>query len=103
MAMSFPLMLVPYIQKVHPFLTGSLENMFVFGGVVFLASIALMIVASLVTRPSSPEKAEALHWSLAMLRLPDSLGAAAYPWYKRVGLWWFVLGAVYVVLYVTFW
>lgn len=103
MAMSFPLMAVPFLQKQFAILSGRLENMFVFGGVVFLVSVILMIILSLMTRSASPEKAEALHWTFAMLRLPDASGAAAYPWYKRVGFWWLILGGVYVTLYVAFW
>lgn len=102
MAASFPLMAVPYVQKVHPFLPAGLDNILVFGGVVFGACLAVMVVVSLLTRPGR-EKADAPHWELRMLRLPEPVAAARSRWYQRVGFWWLVLGLVYGGLYAAFW
>lgn len=103
MAMSFPLMAVPFVQKVHPFLPGPVENIFVFGVFVFAGCIVLMVVVSLLTAAPDAEKAERLHWSLDMLRLPPALAAAKTQWYQRIGLWWLVVMAAYIVIYAVFW
>lgn len=103
MAASFPLMLIPYVQKVHPFLPGITANILVFGGVVFAACILLMVTVSLLTPRPSPEKTAGLHWSPAMLRLPETLSAHGFPWYKRIGFWWLVLGCAYALIYIIFW
>ena len=103
MAMSFPLMAVPFLQKTHPFLPGPMENILVLGGAVFLFSLGLMLVISLVSTAPPTEKANAVHWSLEMLRLPPALAAKTSAWYTRVGFWWLALGGVYALLYALFW
>ena len=86
-----------------PFLPGLLENILVFGGVTFLMSVFLMIAASLISPPSRPEESEDLHWSFGMLRLPEPETIGRSAWYMNIGLWWFLLGVVYCVIYLTFW
>jgi len=103
MATSFPLMAVPFLEKVRPFLPESVENIFVLGGVTFAFCLVLMIGTSLCTAPSDSKKTQDLHWSLSMLSLPAKLAAEKSAWYLRVGFWWFAVGGVYVVLYCLFW
>jgi SSS family solute:Na+ symporter len=102
LATSFPLMLVPFLQKAHPFLPGSVKNILVLGGVVFAFSLVLMVVLSLVTPPER-EKVNSPHWSWDMLKLPEAVAAMAYPWYMRVGFWWCLLACVYAAVYIMFW
>lgn len=103
MATSFPLAAIPFVQKMYPFLPGPVANIYVLGGVVCIASVFLMVVLSLVTSPSKKEEAAMPHWSPSMLRLPEPLAAEVSAWYKRVGLWWLVVGAAYCVIYAVFW
>ncbi|HOZ47951.1 MAG TPA: sodium/solute symporter [Candidatus Hydrogenedentes bacterium] len=103
MAMSFPLMAVPFLQKVHPFLPGGLENILVLGGVVFVLSVALMVVVSLFSTAPTTEKANAVHWSPAMLRLPPDLASRHAPLHAHVGFWWLILGCIYATVYAVFW
>ncbi|MBU1921453.1 hypothetical protein KKG66_11450 [bacterium] len=48
-------------------------------------------------------RAEDLHWSFGMLRLPEALAAKRSHWYMRIGFWWFVVGGIYAVIYIVFW
>jgi SSS family solute:Na+ symporter len=103
MATSFPLMAVPFLEKKYPFLPGPFENILVFGGIVFVLCVLLMVGVSLMTPRPRAAHAEDLHWSIGMLRLPDALAAQKSSWYLRVGFWWFVVGGIYVAIYVVFW
>ena len=103
MATSFPLMAVPFLEKKYPFLPGPFENILVFGGLVFIFCVLLMVGVSLMTPRPRAAQAEDLHWSVSMLKLPEALAAKRSRWYMRVGLWWFVVGGIYVAIYVVFW
>ncbi len=100
MAVSFPLLLVPYLDRVYNFVP---IPMLVFGGVVFIFCVALMVGVSLLTAPPAREKVANMHWSPSMLKLPPELANATSPWYMRVGFWWLALGCLYVVIYAVFW
>lgn len=103
MALSFPLALIPFIQKLHPFLPGFLANIYVLGGVVFLVCIVLVVLVSLFTRPRTWATEDVPCWSPAMLRLPEATALEHGAWYKRVGFWWALVGLAYVVLYASLW
>jgi SSS family solute:Na+ symporter len=103
MAVSFPLMAVPFVQKVHPMLPGPLSNIFVFGLAVFGGCVVLMVGVSLFTTARAGENPERLRWSPAMLRLPSEVAAQHPRWYQRVGFWWLVMIGAYASLYAIFW
>lgn len=103
MLLSFPLVTIPYVQKISPILTGAFANALVLGGLVCILCFVVMIVVSLLTREKPKEEALALHWTPAMLALPGDVAARHSAWYKRIGLWWLILGAFYGAIYVTFW
>ncbi len=103
MATSFPLMVVPYLQKIHPFLPESLENILVFGGVVFVFCVLLMVGVSLVSQRTESRDRKELIWTVSMLRLPAALEGQYSAWYQRVGLWWLVVGSIYCAIYLLFW
>ncbi|MCC6698354.1 MAG: sodium/solute symporter [Candidatus Hydrogenedentes bacterium] len=100
MAMSFPLMLIPYLQQVYHFLPMSI---LVFGGLTFLFCVVLMVAVSLVTPPVAREEARSMQWTFAMLKLPPEQAAANAVWYRRVGFWWLLLGSLYAAIYAVFW
>ena len=100
MAVSFPLMLLPYLEQVYHFLP---IPMLVFGGVTFLFCVVLMVAVSLVTTPVAREEAQSMQWTFAMLKLPPEQAAANAVWYRRVGFWWLLLGSVYATIYAVFW
>jgi SSS family solute:Na+ symporter len=103
MALSFPLAAVPFVEKMFPFLPGPLANIYVLGGVVFIACVLFMVLLSLATVQPGREKADMPHWSPDMLKLPETLAPAQFPWYKRVGVWWLLVGAAYCAIYAIFW
>jgi len=103
MAASFPLAAVPFVQKLHPFLPGPIENIFVFGLLVLIVCVALMVAISLCTRAPDRARAEALHWTPGMLRLPADVAASKPHWYQCIGLWWALMVGAFVVIYALLW
>jgi len=104
MVLSFPLVLVPYIQKLHPVLPGPIENLYVFGLVTLVASVCLMVLLSwMLPDRDSYKKGASLRWTPALLRLPADVAASKPHWYQRIGLWWALMVASFVVIYTVFW
>lgn len=103
MALSFPLMAVPFLQKAVPFLPGPFENILVLGGLVFVGSVAFMIGLSLATSGRRNRRGELIQWSPRAMSLRARGGAMALPWYQAVWFWWLLLGGIYAGIYVTFW
>ncbi|MFA6244230.1 MAG: sodium/solute symporter, partial [Candidatus Hydrogenedentales bacterium] len=103
MALTFPLTLIPYLQKAYPESLDFIPNTYVLGGVVCILCFVVMAVVSLFTQEKTKEEALALHWTPAMLALPGPVAAKYSAWYQRVGFWWLVLGLIYGAIYVTFW
>ncbi len=103
LAVSFPLVAVPFIQKRNPFLPGPIENIFVFGLLTAVLCVVLMVVVSLFTAASDPERTEKLHWSRALLRLPPEVAATKSHWYQSIVLWWGLMVGAFVAIYAVFW
>ncbi len=104
MAFSFPLVLIPFVQKLYPVLPGPIENLYVFGLVTLVASVCLMLVISWISPdPHSYEKGRAISWTPALLHLPAAVAASKPYWYQKIGLWWALMVACFVAIYVVFW
>ena len=78
-------------------------NTFNLGGIVFIISLFVVVVISLLTKPVKPERLKATIWKREMLRLSEEETKYGYPWWKRIGLWWAVLVAIFVIIYIKYW
>ena len=98
---ALPMLVVVYLRQFY----GILEqiNIFNLSGIIFLLSLLLMVVISLFTKPTDPERLKLNIWKRDMLRLPEAETKRGYPWWKRVGLWWIIMVACFVIIYIRFW
>ena len=103
MSLSFPLAIVPFVQKVHPFLPAAVSNIYVFGLVMLIVSFVLMIILSLFSEAPPQEKVRNLHFNLSMLKLPPKVAAARPHWYQSVVLWWAIFIGAFLGIYIRFW
>lgn len=99
LGLCFPMFVLPYWLR----LTGVEANAFNIAGIVYLGSIAWMVLLSLRTAPPDQEAVERVLWSRAVLRLPLAILARGYPVHRRVSLWWAITVGVFVALYVIHW
>jgi len=94
-----PMALLPAVLKV---LSWDI-NSFNLAGILLAPVIAFHIVTS-YCRPALPaEVVDRWTWKPRMIFLLESDKAGRYPWYKNLVLWWSVVAAAYIVLYVIFW
>ena len=95
---SLPLMVVPVILE-------KLEidiNAFNLAGLLFIPAVILhVILAYMKPAPASNQVSQWI-WKPAMLWLPKE-ETVHYPWYKRLLLWWLIVTAIFIAIYVYFW
>jgi SSS family solute:Na+ symporter len=70
-------------------------------GIVFWSCIAVCMIVSLLTKPSPPENLKGLIWTRDSLRLPPE-ERERYRGVRRPFLWWALINAVVVLLYVWY-
>lgn len=101
LGLAVPMLAVVFLRQFYGVFSGI--NIFHLSGIVFLISLAAVILVSLFT---APVKAENLHntlWRPALLLTPASEVESGYPWWKRPGFWFFVVVVCFVVIYAVFW
>ena len=70
-------------------------------GIVFWSCIAVCMIVSLLTKPSPPENLKGLIWTRDSLRLPPE-EREKYSGIRRPFLWWAIINAVVIFLYVRY-
>jgi len=98
---AFPMLLVVFLRQFRGILQQI--NIFNLSGIVFVISLLIMTGVSLFTRPTEPERLKATIWKRQMLKLPEEETKHGYPWWKRIGLWWTIVVAIFVIIYIKFW
>jgi len=98
---ALPMLLLVFLRQ----FCGVLQqvNIFNLSGIIFILSALLMVVISLLTRPADPDQLKVTIWKRKMLKLPEEETKYGYPWWKRIGLWWAVLVAIFVIIYIKYW
>ena len=99
LGLCFPMFVLPYWLR----LTGVEMNAFNIAGIVYLGSLACMVLLSLVTPPPERRSVDRVIWTRAVMRLPRAIVSAGYPVHRRVSLWWALTVTVFVVLYILYW
>jgi SSS family solute:Na+ symporter len=103
MALSFPLAVIPFVQKIYPFLPDPISNIFVLGVFVLIGSLILMVIISIFSKSESYEKIKDLYFKKSMFRLPPELAGLRKRWYQRIGVWWVVYVAIFIMIYIILW
>ncbi|HIJ72861.1 MAG TPA: sodium/solute symporter [Candidatus Hydrogenedentes bacterium] len=103
MLLCFPLITLPYLQRTFPFLPGPFANILVLGGLVFVASVILMVAVSLATPARKKTGLDNTIWTKSMLVLPRETAGRRLPLVNSRVFWWVVVGLIYGAIYVYFW
>jgi SSS family solute:Na+ symporter len=96
---SFPMLLIVFLRELLGLLAD--HNIFNLSAVVFLISLGVGVLISLLTPDPAPPAPRTL-WSPRLLRQEASTGSRA-PLWRRVGLWYALLVGCFVVIYAVFW
>ncbi len=99
--LAFPMLSIVFIREFYGLLDQ--YNIFNLSAVVFLLSIAFMVVVSLFTERTEKARLDQCIWHPSMLELPEEETRGGYPWWKRVGFWWCVVVGLFVIIYAKFW
>jgi SSS family solute:Na+ symporter len=94
-----PMTLLPAILKELHIDT----NSFVLAGILLVPVVAFHVAMTYVRRAPDPARVSHWIWKRHMLFLPPEEKAGPNPWYKNLVLWWALVTAAYVVIYVIFW
>jgi len=96
-----PMLAVVFLRQFYGFFSGI--NIFNLSGIVFLLSLAAVILISLFTAPANSQNLESTLWRPALLAAPAGEVESGYPWWKRAGFWFLVVVVCFVVIYAVFW
>jgi hypothetical protein len=75
-------------------------NSFVLAGILLIPVIIFHVAISYIRAAPDPARVSQWIWKRNMLRIE---GAGSYPWYKNLVLWWSLVAAAYIVIYIIFW
>lgn len=78
-------------------------NSFVLAGILIVPVAIFHIAMSYVRAAPEPAKVGQWIWKRHMLFLPAEEKAGPNPWYKNLLLWWILVAAAYVAIYIIFW
>lgn len=78
-------------------------NSFVLAGILLIPVVLFHIVMSYVRAAPPHDKVSQWIWKPNMISLPAEEKTGPSPWYKNLILWWALVAAAYVVIYVVFW
>ncbi len=78
-------------------------NIFNLSGIIFVLSLAVIVVVSLFTSPSVTEDLRSTLWRPGLVRLPEEETSRGYPWRKRVSVWFAIVVIIFIIIYALFW
>jgi SSS family solute:Na+ symporter len=74
-------------------------NSFVLAGILLIPVIIFHVAISYIRAAPDPARVSQWIWKRNMLRIE---GVGSYPWYKNLLLWWGLVAAAYVTIYIIF-
>jgi SSS family solute:Na+ symporter len=78
-------------------------NSFVLAGMLLIPIVIFHVAMSYVRSARPAEETSQWIWSPGMLLLPAEEKIGSSPWHKNLILWWAVVAAAYVAIYIVFW
>ena len=100
-SVAVPMLALVYLRQFSGVLSGI--NIFNLSGIVFLISIVVIGTISLITRPPGGESVRPMLWRPGLVALPEAEVKNGYPWWRRISLWFGVVVAVFIIIYIIFW
>jgi SSS family solute:Na+ symporter len=99
--LALPMLGLVYLRQFYGLLARS--NIFNLSGIVFVLSLAVIVVVSLLTSPSGTEDLRSTLWHPRLVRLPEEETRRGYPWWRRISFWFAIVVIIFVTLYAIFW
>lgn len=78
-------------------------NSFVLAGILLVPVVAFHVAISYMRAAPEPARVSQWIWKRHMLFLPAEEKARSNPWYKSLLLWWSLVAAAYITIYIIFW
>lgn len=78
-------------------------NSFVLAGILLIPIVAFHVAMSYMRTAPEPARVSQWIWKRHMLFLPTGEKVGSNPWYKNLLLWWAMVAAAYVAIYIIFW
>jgi len=75
-------------------------NSFVLAGILLIPVIIFHVAISYLRAAPAPGRVSQWIWNRHMLRLES---VSSYPWYKNLLIWWGLVAAAYIIIYIIFW
>ena len=108
--LGIPLFLFPYVlhQVIEPYVkTHQLNinlNTYNIAGLLFIPVVIFHVAMAYLKPAQSKAHIEQYTWNAKMLRLPKAeTEGIDRPWYQSLILWWAVVTAMFVIIYIVFW
>jgi SSS family solute:Na+ symporter len=98
-SLAIPMLVLVYLRQFGGVLAGI--NIFNLSGIVFVISTALIAAVSQLTNPPATAGIETMLWHRELVTFPA--GEADPPWWKRAGLWFGLVVAMFIAIYAVFW
>ena len=106
--LGIPIFFFPYIlhQWVEPYAEAHQWsfnlNTYNLAGILYIPVVLFHIIMAYLSPAPEKEMVDRLSWNIKMIRLPEK-EKGIYPWYKSLILWWAVVTAMFVGIYIVFW
>jgi len=108
--LGIPLFLFPYVlhQVIEPYVEAHQMNInlntYNIAGLLFIPVVIFHVAMAYLKPAQSKEHVERYTWNVKMLRLPKAETEGIHrPWYQSLILWWAVVTAMFVIIYIVFW
>jgi SSS family solute:Na+ symporter len=101
LSLAVPMLALVYVRRFYGVLAES--NIFNLSGIVFVLSLALIVIVSLSTPAPGTEDIRSTLWQPRLVRLPEEETRGGYPWWKRVSFWFLIVVTIFVVIYAVLW
>ena len=98
---AIPMLVIVFLRQFYGIL-GSF-NIFNLSGIIFLISLAVVILTSLLTAPPEAERLQSTLWHPEIVHLPEEEVREGYPWWKRISFWFGLVVIIFIIIYAVFW
>lgn len=97
--LSLPMFGIPYLLR----LLQIDMNVFNVAGLVFIATLCVFILLTLLLQKKESISDQSMVWKLSMIKLPIELSTNNRVWYRNLFFWGALMVSVYILIYITFW
>ncbi len=101
LGVAIPMLVIVFLRQFYGILRSF--NIFNLSGIVFIISLAVIVLVSLVTSPPEADKLRSVLWHPDMVPIPEDELKKGYPWWKRISFWFALVVIIFIIIYGIFW